>query len=78
MVTACPSEACGRCDCVDLTERESMVCHFIRDSAEPVTFSELKRESSLHQELVSRIVHRLVKYGLAEKVEGGYRSLCTC
>ena len=75
---ACSTDCRAHGECVELTEREAMVCRFICDSAKPISFSELKRGADLHQELVSRIVRRLVTYGLAEKVEGGYRSLCTC
>ena len=78
MVPECSPQSCARDDCVDLTEREALVCKFIRDSSEPISFSELKREAGLHQELVSRIVRRLVTYGLAEKAGGRYRSLCSC
>ncbi len=53
-----------------------MVCNVICNSSEPVSFSELRKTTSLHQEVVSRIVRRLAIHGLVKKVDGKYQSLC--
>jgi predicted transcriptional regulator len=69
----------GDCDadeCVDLTSRESSVCQIICGAQEPISFTEVKDSSDLHQELVSRIVRRLVIHGLVSKVEGKYTGHC--
>lgn len=42
-------------------------------STEPVAFSTLKRTLGYHQEVVSRILKRLVNHGAVEKVRGKYR-----
>ena len=68
-------DACGD-GCVSLTERESNVCRTVCDSTAPVSFTQLKTTTSLHQEILSRIIRRLLTYGLVSKTDGGYRSLC--
>jgi len=45
----------------------------ICDSREPVAFSALKNGLGYHQEVVSRILRRLMNYGAIEKVRGRYR-----
>jgi len=72
----CVPEPCGREDCVQLTPREAQVCLAICKSGGPVTFSELKNDLGLHQEVLSRIVRRLTVYGLAAKVDGRYEGKC--
>jgi len=42
-------------------------------SKEPVTFSALKNSLGYHQEVVSRILRRLVNHRAIEKVRGRYR-----
>lgn len=42
-------------------------------SKEPVAFSIVKKSVGYHQEVVSRILRRLVNYGAIEKVRGKYR-----
>jgi DNA-binding HxlR family transcriptional regulator len=42
-------------------------------SAEPVAFSALKNGLGYHQEVISRILRRLLNYGAIEKVRGKYR-----
>jgi DNA-binding MarR family transcriptional regulator len=64
---------CGNPDCLQLTEREAQVCVAICGSPEPVSFSSLKERSGYHQEVVSRILRRLVNHGAIEKVSGKYR-----
>ncbi len=71
--TCCPVEMCGGPDCLQLTERESQVCMTICNSSEPVAFSTLKKTLGYHQEVVSRILRRLVNHGAVEKVRGKYR-----
>jgi len=67
---------CSDGACVSLTERESSVCRTICDSVSPVTFSQLKAKTSLHQEILSRIIRRLLTYGLVARAEQGYRGGC--
>jgi DNA-binding MarR family transcriptional regulator len=71
--SCCPVEMCGEPDCLQLTERESQVCMAVCTSPEPVAFSTLKRNLGYHQEVVSRILRRLVNHGAIEKVRGRYR-----
>ncbi len=72
-VSCCPVALCASPDCLQLTERESQVCHAICGSSEPVTFSALKNKLGYHQEVISRILRRLVNYREIEKVSGRYR-----
>ena len=72
----CPSRGCVPGDCVELTDREVSVCSVICDSAEPVSFTQLKDATDLHQEIISRVVRRLAIYGLVTKVEGRYKGNC--
>jgi DNA-binding MarR family transcriptional regulator len=65
------SEWCGDTDCIQLTEREALVCDFVC-SHEVVSFSVLRRATDLHQEVLSRIIKRLVRYGQIRKVGSGY------
>ena len=67
---------CARNDCVELTDREISVCRLICTSREPIPFSLLKRASNLHQELVSRIIKRLVTHHVVTKTASGYA--CDC
>ena len=76
MAVACCAEDCVKEDCVQLTERESSVCNIICNSSEPVSFVRLKEATAFHQEIVSRIVHRLVVHGLVAKTDDGYSGKC--
>ncbi len=78
MALARSKETCSSGDCVGLTARESMVCRVICGAPGPVSFGQLKKETDLHQEVVSRILRRLTVHGIVEKSEGRYRSLCLC
>ena len=42
-------------------------------SKEPVAFSTVKRTLGYHQEVISRILRRLVNHGAVEKFRGKYR-----
>jgi predicted transcriptional regulator len=64
---------CGDPDCLQLTDREAQVCTEICSSPEPVAFSALKDKLGYHQEVVSRILRRLMNHGAIEKVSGRYR-----
>jgi len=64
---------CDNPDCLQLTEREAQVCTAICSSAEPLSFSSVKDRLGYHQEVVSRILKRLVTYGAVEKFRGKYR-----
>ena len=70
--TCCPVEMCGEPDCLQLTERETQVCIAVCTSTEPVAFSTLKRSLGYHQEVVSRILRRLVNHGAIVKIRGKY------
>ncbi|MBI3860111.1 MAG: hypothetical protein HY296_07770 [Thaumarchaeota archaeon] len=50
-----------------------MVCVTVCSSEEPVGFGSIRSRLGYHQEVVSRILRRLVKYGAIEKVSGKYR-----
>jgi predicted transcriptional regulator len=76
MAMACRFDDCSNADCVQLTEREFSVCSLICGSEEPITFGGIKEATALHQELVSRIVRRLIVHGLAEKTGAGYLGKC--
>jgi predicted transcriptional regulator len=71
LVLVCCSGSCERCQCIELTERESSVCSVICDSRQPVSFSELKRSTDFHQEILSRIIRRLMVHGVVKKLESG-------
>lgn len=75
MGLVCCSGNTDRSLCVDLTDRESSVCATICESQQPISFSQLKRDTQLHQEILSRIVRRLVVHGVVRKSDDGrYRS----
>ncbi|MCL4355188.1 MAG: MarR family transcriptional regulator [Nitrososphaerota archaeon] len=71
--TCCPVSVCDSPDCLQLTEREAMVCMAICSSQEPVAFSTLKTALGYHQEVVSRILKRLMDHGAIEKTRGRYQ-----
>lgn len=77
MQRVCVSQDCGESECVELTNRELAVCAVICGSAEPVSFTRLKEATELHQEIVSRVVHRLALHGLVTKVDGKYQGRCS-
>jgi len=72
-MTCCPASGCDNPDCLQLTEREAEVCMAICDSDDPVTFSALKTRLGYHQEVISRILRRLLNHRAIEKVRGRYR-----
>jgi DNA-binding HxlR family transcriptional regulator len=57
--------------CVELTEKEYKICDTICGSSHPVSFSELKHTSELHQEILSRILKRLQIHQVIEKMDDG-------
>lgn len=73
MSGCCSVTMCERSECLQLTERESQVCSAVCSSPEPVSFSAMKRSLGYHQEVLARILRRLVTHGAVEKVEGKYR-----
>ena len=75
----CRAGSClDEADCVQLTDRESSVCNVICSSNEPISFAKLRESTSLHQEIVSRTVRRLMIYGLVRKVDDGrYKGQCS-
>jgi len=74
-LSCCPVAVCDSPDCLQLTEREAQVCMAICSSEEPVAFSALKDRLVYHQEVVSRILKRLVNHGAIEKFRGKYRQV---
>lgn len=60
-------------DCLQLTEREASVCSAICASVEPIGFAAIRTKLGYHQEVMSRILRRLVRYGAVEKEGGRYR-----
>jgi len=72
-MSCCPVTMCENPDCLQLTEREAAVCSTICLSDEPVAFSTIRRTLGYHQEVVSRILKRLLHHGAIEKVRGRYR-----
>jgi predicted transcriptional regulator len=73
MSGACCVAQCAGSDCLQLTDRELLVCETVCESSEPLGFSAVKRSVGLHQELVSRILRRLTTYGAIEKVQEKYK-----
>ncbi len=78
MQCACLMDDCNTDECVQLTDRELSICAVISASAQPVTFTQLKQTTNLHQEIVSRAVRRLAIHGLVRKVDGRYQGNCRC
>lgn len=72
-LACCFASACDSPDCLQLTEREARVCDAICGSPEPVAFSAIKGALGYHQEVVSRILKRLMNHGVIEKTRGRYR-----
>jgi DNA-binding HxlR family transcriptional regulator len=77
MQQVCASHNCDADECVELTSREFSVCDVICSSSQPVSFTQLKASTRLHQEIVSRIVRRLVIHGLVSKAGGKYTGNCS-
>ena len=75
-IGCCRPGGCDNEDCVQLTPREAQVCITLCRSAEPLSFTQLKEASGLHQEVLSRIVRRLTIHGVAAKVDGRYQGRC--
>lgn len=73
MPSCCPVANCDGPECLQLTERESAVCQAICGAEGPVSFSTLKSQLGYHQEVVSRILRRLMNHGAVEKADGKYR-----
>ena len=71
MVLVCDSSNLDPAQCIELTDREFSVCNVIYRSQDPVSFTELRKSTELHQEILSRIVRRLVVHGAIKKVESG-------
>jgi len=71
--SCCPVAMCDSPDRLQLTEREARVCMTICSSEKPLAFSTVKNSLGYHQEVVSRILKRLMNYGAVEKFRGKYR-----
>ena len=68
----CVSSECSSPDCIQLTDRELAVCETVCMDNGPVSFSHVRRSTGLHQEIVSRILRRLVNHGAVKKENGKY------
>jgi DNA-binding HxlR family transcriptional regulator len=77
MVLVCSSDNRDLGECVELTDREFSVCSFICASRGPVSFSQLRKSTELHQETLSRIVRRLVVHGVVKKEDARYKRAWT-
>jgi DNA-binding HxlR family transcriptional regulator len=77
VITVCSKSDCSEAECVELTERESSVCNVICASSAPISFGGLRESTGLHQEIVSRIVRRLLIHGLIRKADGRYIGECS-
>ena len=76
-----PHENGSGADCYpsDITSREKVVCEAICSSAGEVGFSDLKRKTEFHQEILSRVLYRLQYRGLICKSDKKYiRCVCQC
>jgi DNA-binding HxlR family transcriptional regulator len=73
MPTVCCASYCDSGDCLQLTSREAKVCETVCASANPIGFSAVMRSVGYHQEIVSRILRRLINHGAIEKVGSKYR-----
>lgn len=71
-MTCCRVGSCGG-DCLQLTDREASVCSTICESGEPLSFSAIREAAGYHQEILTRILKRLLNYGEIEKTDGKYR-----
>ena len=77
-LTCCTGNCSDEADCVQLTDRESSICKVICNSEEPISFGKLRESTSLHQEVVSRTVRRLIVHGLVKKIDDGrYKGECS-
>ncbi len=68
----CAASCCSGGDFIQLTDRERAVFRTICESKVPIGFSAVKRVVGFHQEIVSRILRRLVNHGAVEKADGKY------
>lgn len=59
--------------CLQLTDREAAVCEIICNSDRLLSFTEIKDRLNMHQEILSRIIRRLILHGAIEKLDGKYR-----
>jgi DNA-binding IclR family transcriptional regulator len=74
----CSADNHDASECVELTEREYSVCKAICDASDSISFTQLKQATRLHQEVLSRIVRRLVTHGvITKRGDGRYRSAFT-
>jgi len=70
-MSCCPTQRADA-DCLQLTDRELLVCETVCRSPEPLGFSQVRRSVGLHQEILSRILKRLTIHGALERKEGKY------
>lgn len=73
----CSSDSCEKDDCVRLKQRKFVVWGSICTSAGQISFSQLKHSAELHQEILSRIIRRLVVHSVVKRSECGYECDCT-
>ncbi len=56
----------------DYSDREILICKIICNSSNPIRFSDLKRKTGLHQEILTRILRRNIDRCNYKKTESGY------
>ncbi len=76
VVGCCRPGGCDNDECVQLTPREAQVCITLCRSTEPMSFTQLKEQLGMHQEILSRVVRRLAIHGVVAKVNGRYQGKC--
>ena len=75
MQVCCSESECTGKNCIQLTDREVVVCGIICGSSAPLRFSEIKQHSGLHQTVLTRIIHTLESHKVIEKKDGEYRKV---
>ncbi len=59
-----------------LNERDINVCQIVCHSRTPMGFNEIRRQTAIHQEILSRILKRLQFRGYIEKIQAKYYRCC--
>lgn len=61
---------------VGLNERDINVCQIVCYSKIPMGFNEIRRQTAIHQEILSRILKRLQFRGYIKKIQSKYYRCC--
>jgi len=62
---------------LQLSEREIRVCNIICKSDKPLGFNEISRMTELHQEVLSKILRRLLFSKDIERIDNKYGKCCS-